>query len=409
MRPLISFAAAAMIAVIISSSVPALTPNTSLIVLEYGESAYEYTDEYPSPPDFTIAEDYQERGIGRKLSERMSIVDDLIAGGSNTKEALLYCFPLLERTVEKALADVRLEPVDGEIRFMPDSMPMFEIRRSVPGYRLEESRVYSDIYFALRRGVKRVALSPVAVLPSVTAEELSAYTRLRARFTTSYSTSTASRAHNIALAMSKINGTTLMPGQTFSFNNIVGKRTTANGFESAKIIMDGEYTEGVGGGVCQASTTVYNAALMAGMRITAVNRHTLVPTYVDPSFDAMVNGSGSDLKFINTGDGPVFVRTYAKGGTAVAEIYSSQLPYKLSLRSETVSVGERPADKEFVDTERTYTEGMASGEKVRISGGAPAVRSNGYLVIEYQDGRREEHAIRSDSYAAAAGRIAIAP
>ena len=73
MRPLISFAAAAMIAVIISSSVPALTPNTSLIVLEYGESAYEYTDEYPSPPDFTIAEDYQERGIGRKLSERMSI------------------------------------------------------------------------------------------------------------------------------------------------------------------------------------------------------------------------------------------------------------------------------------------------------------------------------------------------
>ena len=168
-----------------------------------------------------------------------------------------------------------------------------------------------------------------------------------------------------------------MPGESFSFNKTVGRRTEENGFRRAKIIVGGQYTDGVGGGVCQASTTLYNAALLAGMKVTAVSRHSLVPSYVDPSFDAMVNGSGSDLKFVNAGEDPVFIRAVATNGKATAEFYSSELPYKVQLKSVTVKTGERPADTEFVDTERRYTEGMAAGEKIRVSGGAPAVPGEG--------------------------------
>ena len=385
------------------------SPRSALVILTYGDKAYEYTDEYPDPPDFTVSEEYDERGLRLSPEKRMKKVDALISAGTSVKDALLYCFPLLSRTVSRALSEVRLSATDAKIKFDPDSSPMFEISRSRPGYELDETRVYSDVYFALKTGVTEVALSPVPVLPSCTASELAECTRLRSRFTTSISSSTAARKHNVSLALSRVSGSVIGAGETFSFNSVVGRRTEANGFEKAKIISGGEYTDGVGGGVCQASTTIYNAALLAGMDIVAVSRHSLVPTYVDPSFDAMVNGSGSDLKFRNGGDDPVFIRAYATSEKATVEFYSSELPYKVTLRSRTLKTGARPADKEFVDVERKYTAGMESGEKMRISGGAPSVSSEGYLIKTYPDGRKEEKRIRRDEYAAAAGKIAVAP
>lgn len=384
-------------------------PALPLLVFVYGSEEYAYYDEYPDPADYTVAEDYQKRGLDRAPAERLQIVDRLIKEGHAVKDALLYCFPLMGKTVETAKSATDRAAVESEIRFLPDSFPMFEIKRSEAGREVDETRVYDDVYFALRRGLKRVALSVRPVLPEKTAEELSAYTRLRSQFSTSFSTSTAARKHNIALALSRINGTVLEAGETFSFNKTVGKRTAANGFKEAKIIVDGAYTDGVGGGVCQASTTVYNAALLAGMKITAANRHSLVPSYVEPSFDAMVNGSGSDLKFRNDGDGPVFIRAYATATSAYVKFYSSALPYKISRRSVTLSVSARPEDVEFTDTERKYTEGLQSGEKVRVSGGAPSVKSEGWLVLEYPDGKKEEKKIRTDNYASAAGRVAVAP
>lgn len=412
MRPFCAICLAAVAAAISFAAPTALTANAAsapLVTLFYGGAEYVCREDYPEPPDFLTGEEYARRGLDRPVRERLAVADKLISEGSDVKRALIYCFPALEDTVSEAMSSVRKVPVDAEIRFYPDKSPMFEISRSVPGYSLREMRVYSDIYFALRRGSKRVMLSPEADLPSVTAERLAACTRLRSRFSTSFSSSTADRAHNITLAMSRINGRTLMPGESFSFNKTVGRRTEENGFRRAKIIVGGQYTDGVGGGVCQASTTLYNAALLAGMKVTAVSRHSLVPSYVDPSFDAMVNGSGSDLKFVNAGEDPVFIRAVATNGKATAEFYSSELPYKVQLKSVTVKTGERPADTEFVDTERRYTEGMEAGEKIRVSGGAPAVTSEGYMIKIYPDGRREQTRIRRDEYSPAAGRIAVAP
>lgn len=383
--------------------------NAPVLTFVYGDTKFEYRERALAPADFTVSEDFQKRMLDRPPAERMRLVDRLICSGSEVRDAMLYCFPLMKETVRAATARICCEPTEAELRFYPDRSPMFEIKRSALGYRLNEARIFDDAYFALKRGLKRVALSVDIVEPDRTAEQLSEYTRLRASFSTSYTSSSDERKHNIELALSKINGKVLESGEEFSFNAAVGRRTTANGFLPAKIIVGGKYTEGVGGGVCQASTTVYNCALRAGLNITKVSRHSLVPSYVPPSFDAMVNGSFSDLKFVNNNNGPVFLRAYGENGIARVEIYSSALGYEIDCRSETVSMGERPADEEFIDVERKYTEGMESGAKVRVSGGAPAVESKGYLIKRWADGRTEETLIRNDKYAEASASVAVAP
>ncbi len=403
---------AALLIIAVAVSVTCMTTSaegTPALSFVYGDKRYEYYEKYIEPTDFIVSEDFERRRLNKPIEEKMQLVDRLLASGSEVRDAMLYCFPMLSRVVDKARTEISCEPEDAEIRFDPEKKPMFKIKRSSPGYRLDEKRIYDDAYFALKRGLRRVALSVEVLPPKVTAEHLSAYTERRASFSTSYASSSSERKHNVALALSRINGTVLEAGETFSFNETVGRRTAENGFLSAKIISNGKYVEGVGGGVCQASTTVYNCALRAGLKITKVNRHSLVPSYVDPSFDAMVNAGWSDLCFVNNGDGPLFIKTKSDSTRVTVEMYSSELPYKIDCRSVTLSMGERPADEEFIDTERKYTDGMASGEKVRVSGGAPAVKSEGYLIITYPDGRVEEKRIRNDDYASAAGSVAIAP
>ena len=122
-------------------------------------------------------------------------------------------------------------------------------------------------------------------------EKLSAYT-------TYFNQKDRGRCENISIAASLIDGVTLQPYGEFSFNATVGKRTEEAGFQQAKIIMNGEYALGVGGGVCQVSTTLYNAALKAGLSVTEFHPHSLQVSYVAPSRDAMVS-TQSDLKIFN--------------------------------------------------------------------------------------------------------------
>ncbi len=117
-------------------------------------------------------------------------------------------------------------------------------------------------------------------------------------YTTYFDKNQVGRCQNIDIAARLIDGITIQPFGEFSFNSTVGKRTQEAGFQNAKIIVNGEYVMGVGGGVCQVSTTLYNAALLSGLTITEFHPHSLQISYVPPSRDAMVS-TGSDLCFFN--------------------------------------------------------------------------------------------------------------
>lgn len=139
-------------------------------------------------------------------------------------------------------------------------------------------------------------------------------------FTTWFSQKDRGRCENIALAASFIDGITVQAYGEFSFNQTVGDRSAKKGFKEAKIILNGEFAKGIGGGVCQVSTTVYNAVLLSGLIVTEFHPHSLAVAYVDPSRDAMVS-STSDLSFYNPYDFSVRIKVKVDGGGLTASVY----------------------------------------------------------------------------------------
>ena len=385
------------------------TPRAK-VTFSFGETSVTYSDEFVKVPDHTLADEFDERRINAPLSEKLEYVYKNLSSGHDIKSALLYSFPSFEEKADEFIAKVNAQPVDAEISFRPYNKPMFAIAREKVGYNVNETKLYYDIYSALKNGETSFAASVDEVEASVTAEDLAACTRLRSVFSTDYASSGANRKHNIRLALSKINGKRIDPGEEFSFNKTVGRRTAANGFAEAKIIVDGDYTDGVGGGVCQASTTVYNAALLAGMSVIEARPHSLPPSYVPPSFDAMVNSVSSDMRFVNPTDRPVFIRAYCTETKAVAEFYGLKNEYEIVRKSEIVSRGEVPGDRTITDDENKYdTIGLSSGETKRVSYGSAAIGSEGYLYF-YKSGKLvEKRLIRRDAYRSRAGIIARKP
>jgi len=386
--------------------------SVTYIQLFYEDKTFEYRDEHIEPSNHMVAQEIFVRKINAPYAQKMEFVGQKIRGGASYKVALLVCFPLLERTVTKAIEDINTLPTDSQIRFYPNSKKMFAISREADGLRVDEDRLYMDIYFALlASNTAKIQIPTNKIKASVTVKDNVAATNLRAKYSTDFSSSGDERKHNIKLALSKLNGAVIGSGETLSFNDKVGRRTAANGYKEAKIIKGGKYVPGVGGGVCQASTTLYNAALLSDLEIIEANRHTLQSTYEKASFDAMVNSGSSDLKIQNDGSFPVFVRAYSKGVKAYVEIYGTPIPYKIERKSEITYTGEMPKYDEIVDEKYEYFEqGTMSGTRKAVSYSHPEVHSKGYLLYyDYQGNLIQTKHIRTDKYSSVKGVIAIAP
>ena len=204
-------------------------------------------------------------------------------------------------------------------------------------------KLRGDIMSALEgreRGAdfEEVALNVESKKQSGDMDKIKRETARLAAYTTYFDCENTPRVSNIKLAGKKISGSILAPGESFSFNGRVGVRTEKNGFKKAKIIEDGRFVYGVGGGVCQVSTTLYNAALLAGLKITEYHPHSLSVNYVSPSRDAMVSGTYSDLKFVNTTCRPLYIRVLVGLYYVRCELYGLSDGAEYSL--ESVITGE---------------------------------------------------------------------
>lgn len=184
-----------------------------------------------------------------------------------------------------------------------------------------------------------------APLPHAVAEEAKSEI---SSYTTSYAASSAARAHNIALAASFLNGCTVGAGEEFSFNAAVGARTSERGFQTAKVIVGGEYTDGVGGGVCQLSSTLYNAWVLAGLAVKTVRGHSLPPGYVPMSQDATVS-EYIDLVLKNDSGADVTVCACAADGELCVKILGRGSGCRVTLEPEILGVVPAGEDIEYVD------------------------------------------------------------
>ncbi len=168
-----------------------------------------------------------------------------------------------------------------------------------------------------------------SVEPKIKNSDLSPLGTLRSAYFTNYASSSANRKSNLALAASKLDGHLLQPGEVFSYNNRVGPRTESRGWKTAHQFQDGQIVDGVGGGVCQSSSTLYNAVLMGGLKIVERHNHSLPVAYLSPARDASVSYGHLDFKFANNTDGPLYLTAAADGKNFHVRIYgplSSSVP-----------------------------------------------------------------------------------
>ncbi len=226
----------------------------------------------------------------------------------------------------------------------------------------------------------------------------------RAEFYTSYRTSSTERKSNVCLAAKAIDGTLIEVGGEFSFNRTVGERTEARGYKKAKIIVGGRFIDGVGGGVCQVSTTLYNAALLAGLKITEFHPHSLPVSYVAPSFDAMVNSGSADLRFLNDTLSPVVIKAAADGEVLKITVYGEPMREKLIRKSVVIDKIAAPAEEVVADENGEFPE-LYEGERKVISYSRDGYKSEGYLIKLINGAPVSSVKIRTDSYLAVRGKI----
>ena len=160
------------------------------------------------------------------------------------------------------------------------------------------------------------------VYPNVTTNMLSneAFPDELSSFSTYYDARNYNRTTNLRLAAEKINGTVLLPGETFSYNQVVGERTIAAGYKEAPIYVSGRVEDGLGGGICQITTTLYNAVVYANLEIVERTNHQFVPSYVGAGRDATVVYGALDFKFKNNRDYPIKIVCSVSGGIAYFQI-----------------------------------------------------------------------------------------
>ena len=202
--------------------------------------------------------------------------------------------------------------------------------------------------------------------PEVTLDDLGtkAFPDQLATFTTRYDVSDVDRTTNLVLAIKKINGTVLRSGEEFSYNKVVGARTVAAGYKNAKIYSAGQVVDGLGGGICQVSSTLYNAALLANLEITERRNHQFVTSYVEAGRDATVVYGSTDFKFKNTRKYPIRIVATAKNGILTMTIYGIKEENEYTFKFTPKVLATTPYQTQYIDDD-TLPEGT---EKVKQKG-----------------------------------------
>ena len=211
----------------------------------------------------------------------------------------------------------------------------------VIGYRLDTEKIAESLKAPLE-GLdvpESIALEPEEILPFVTTEDVAAIDSVLAQYSTSYYP--GARGDNIAIAAWALNDKIIKPGWEFSFNDTVGERTYAAGYQTAGVIINGRPEQDVGGGVCQVSSTLYNAVLLAGLTPTVRTAHFFPSTYVAPGRDATVADGQIDFKFRNDLPHSVYLLTSAWGSSVTVYVLGTQADLngaKIALESDGSSM-----------------------------------------------------------------------
>ena len=211
------------------------------------------------------------------------------------------------------------------------------------------------------------------------------------------------RIHNVQLVTHLVDGKLIAPGATFSFNKTTGERNAAKGFLEAPVIVNGELTTGLGGGVCQVSTTVFNAAFDAGLKITERTNHALYISHYPPGRDATVDYPDVDLKFVNDTGNWLLLRTFVGSYSLTVSLYGTPTGRKVqSSTTPLVAHGSAPVV-------RTVDPSLRPGETVVDDSGSPALTTSVTRDVYTRTGRLLHHDVWYSSYRSEPELIRVGP
>ncbi|WP_181348019.1 VanW family protein [Thalassobacillus sp. CUG 92003] len=259
----------------------------------------------------------------------LTIVDDgeeILDVNREQFEAEFLGQPFVNETETQKLID----ELNQEISQKPLNAKIGESGEIIPGE--DGSKVYKKAFlekfyhYLHGTGSSTLQVPKIAISPKVDVEMLANIrTKQIGHYVTYFNSSNKERTHNIHLASEAIDSHVVFPGDIFSFNKVVGKRTKDKGYKEAPVIVKGEVTEGIGGGICQVSSTLYNSVANAGLDVKERYSHSKSVPYVPSGRDATVSWYGPDFTFENQYNQPVLIRSNVYGGQMSITIYSSDV------------------------------------------------------------------------------------
>ena len=318
--------------------------------------------------------------IGTNMTPFRERVDTMLAtldGYVYLKSNAAYDHDAVRAKLNEINAYVTRAPVNSEIISFDPNTRTFTFSDEQAGVTIDTDALFTQVVAKLDMGVtnETITVSPSLITPTVTKTDMLNNFKLVAAFTTDTS-SDKNRNNNISLACQAINGKVLMPGETFSFNATTGERTLSKGYKEAGAIAAGQLIEDVGGGICQVSSTLFNAVARADLKITSRSPHAWPSTYVKIGEDATVNWPNLDFKFTNQKSTPVFIIAYYKDRKCSAEIWGMSLGtgVTIDLESRTIRTIEPSSQVKYVQNTSLATGESKETVKART----------GYVVDTYK-------------------------
>lgn len=324
--------------------------------------------------------------------------------GLSKKEIVEYLCPEIIEIKKRLCKVIDISPEENYVQVQKNSCKLSYVFGN-EGKFLNQDDFYEKLYDNLLRKNKSIQIE-IKVDSYKDSNDIKNDFQEKSSFLTNFSTSSEARKNNIRVALESFDGLVLEQGEVLSFNAVTGIRNEQSGYMPAKIISNGTFVEGFGGGVCQVSTTLYNACLLAGLDILEVHNHSLPVSYVEPSFDAMVNSGSSDLVIRNNTDGKIIITTSSKNDYCKVKIFGKKNKYKITRYSEKTKI--IPAENDIIDTDiKKYGDyDLEVGEEKRISYPKDGFCSSGFLKYFDENGVLiETIKVRENKYNATKGII----
>ena len=290
--------------------------------------------------------------------------------------------------IEKIYEEIHKEKQNAYITKDP-----VEIHPEINGVDFEKSM--DEVKEMLKEEKEEYVIPLKITLADITLEEIGkdAFPNLLGSFATTYSTTNVNRETNLKLAAEKINGTIILPGESFSYNEVVGERTIKAGYKEAAVYAGGQVVDGIGGGICQISSTLYNAAVYANLEITERTNHSFLTSYVEAGRDATVSWGSLDFCFDNTRSYPIKLELEVKNGVVTAQIYGTEeeKEYEIIIENNVDEV--LPYETYYVKDDE-LEEGV---EEIKQYGANGAI-STTYKITMYNGSEVSREIISEDEY-----------